>query len=82
MKLIFLLAHATLFFCGVDATEGSLRNNPNNDADNIIRIKQDLMQVQILKQELIQEIQNLKSSSLGSWGFRNLEDGIQRGQSG
>jgi len=74
MKLIFLLAHATLFFRGVDATEGNLRNNPNNDADNMIQtIKQELMQVQSLKQELMQEIQNLESSSLGLGVLETLE---------
>jgi len=65
MKLIFLLAHATLFFRGVDATEGNLSNNPNNDADNIIQtIKQELMQVQSLKEELMQKSQNLKRGTL------------------
>jgi len=79
MKLIFLLAHATLFFRGVDATEGNLSNNPNNDADNIIQtIKQELMQVQSLKEELMQKSQNLKSFSLGKMGaLETLEEELQ-----
>jgi len=79
MKLIFLLAHATLFFRGVDATERNLSNNPNNDADDIIHtIKLELMQVQSLKKELMQKSQNLKSFSLGKMGaIEILEKDLQ-----